>query len=177
MAPQSGCKVAVSQRGPLVLKKATDKNKLSWRWIGSTATAPAELGDPTTATAYSFCVYDGVDALVIGVQIPAGGLCFLNGYKTCWGVRKDGFAYKSRLPGSVDGATILKLKAGAANRSRMKLKAKGPNVVLPTLPLVQSPKTVRAQLVNSNGVCWETSYSGRPLSRLNDAVKWKDKND
>jgi hypothetical protein len=50
----------------------------------------------------------------------------------------------------------------------MLLKAKGANLALPSLTMAQDPR-IRVQLVNSDGACWEGSYS-QPAVRHDQKV-------
>jgi hypothetical protein len=54
------------------------------------------------------------------------------------------------------------------------VKARGLHLVVPALPMAQSPAVV-VQLTSSTGVCWGASYAA-PAAR-NDAAQFKDKVD
>lgn len=49
------------------------------------------------------------------------------------------------------------LKPGADGKARVLVKARGPNVGLPTPPGVELPVVV--QLQREGGACWEASYT------------------
>jgi hypothetical protein len=176
--PVSGCKAPTPQKGILLISKKTGdptKSKLVWRWNKGAQTFPADLGNPLTTTNYRLCIYDGTDSLIMQLAAPAGGTC---GTKPCWRATNTGFVYKNKA-GSATGLTVLRLKAGDAEKAKVLVKGKGSNVSVPaTLPLTQTPNPVRAQLVNSTtSVCWEASYSSPPVNRQPNSQKWKDKND
>jgi hypothetical protein len=64
------------------------------------------------------------------------------------------------------------LKVGAApGVASIKLKGRGPNLPLPTLPLQKDPKVMVA-LRNSAGACWEADYS---TAQRNDATQFRAK--
>ncbi len=62
------------------------------------------------------------------------------------------------------------MKAGVEGKSRIKAKAKG--VALPTLPFDAASEVV-AQLLNSQGECWESVLP--PPAKKNDAKKYQAK--
>ncbi len=68
----------------------------------------------------------------------------------------------------------ITLQAGAAGRARISLTGRGTSLVMPPLPLNQSP-TVTVQLSNSAGICWSAEYSAPALT--NTGTKFKDKSD
>jgi cysteine-rich repeat protein len=125
-------------------------------------TAVAELGDPTTTTAYTFCLYDQTTAgleLAYRASLPAGGTCAGH---ACWrptGVR--GFAYKDRDL-TPDGIDTGKLRAGFAGHASVILKGKGPNLALPTIlgdgTGAGLGLPVSAQLRSSGGGCWGATF-------------------
>ncbi len=173
--PPAGCKTATPSKGALALaRKAGDlaKNSLLWTWKGQ-ATLLAELADPTATTDYRVCVYDGATDVVFDLPVAAGGFC---GTKPCWKAASTKYTYKDKL-GSAGGVTELALKAGADGKAALKLKAKGANLSMPGLPLIQAPDPVRVVLVNEDtSVCWTASYSAPPTDP-SSTVKWKVKND
>jgi hypothetical protein len=98
---------------------------------------------------------------------PAGGTC---GTKPCWKAAGVGFAYTDRTTAS-DGIGKLSLKPGAAAKAKVGLKATGPNLRFPTLPLAAP---VRVQLRSAAGGCFEAVFSA---PSANDAVQYKAKSD
>lgn len=72
--------------------------------------------------------------------------------------------------------TGIKLSAGVSGKSKVKLKAKGENLSLPT---PSSPTTafdlepnLQVQLFNSDGECWSSEFVA---AKKNEAEKFKTK--
>lgn len=175
--PLLHCKAAAPGAGSLSLgvrSGSPQRSKATWQWNQGAGTAMAELGDPTVSTNYRLCVYDGDQALVANLQ-AWGGIAY-NG-RPCWTAKSDGFSY--RCPGILpSGITSLSIKTGADGVARIVLKAKGPNTLLPTLPLSQAAGSVVAQLINnSTNICWQTTYSAPTKSDPSSTTKWSDRND
>jgi hypothetical protein len=171
-APASGC------RHPIVAGKATlqvtdkspdTKDRLQWKWQKGTATAVADFGDPTTATGYGLCVYDGTGALLSQAAIPAGGTCNAKSPRPCWRASRSGFRYVDRdlTPAGVQQLT---LRAGVAGKAQIGLKARGPLLATPDLPVTTLP--IRVQLTSTTGQCWEATYS-TTLRSQDDKLKAK----
>ncbi len=171
--PKTGCKKPTqSQTSVLQLKNnATDsRDSLSWTWPKGEATATADFGDPLNATSYSFCVYDasaGAPSLVLSATAPAAATCPA---KPCWKVTgTTGFKYAdAKLING--GLKTITLKAGAAGAAKVTVKGKGVNLGMPALPLAQDT-TVTAQLVNSDGTCWEAQYGAPAIKNQSDQFK------
>jgi hypothetical protein len=122
----------------------------------------AAFGDPLGATGYRVCVYDGASTPVLGVAIPAGGICNARTKRSCWKAVRRGFAYRNsdRALGAIQS---LDLREGLTdNAARIALRGRGPLLGMPSLPSLTLPLTV--QLQATNGECWESSYSA-PTSR------------
>ncbi len=60
--PQAGCLVPTKAGGARLTVRdgKGGKDRLSWRWGAGQQTLLADLGDPTTSSAYALCLYDGV---------------------------------------------------------------------------------------------------------------------
>jgi hypothetical protein len=119
----------------------------------------ADFGDPTAATAYVPCVYDGTPSTTLAARVRAGGTC---GERPCWKATRRGFRYRDRHATS-GGIAALTLEAGAEAASAIRLKGKGVELDMPALPLQQDTGTVVVQLKNDAGVCWEARYSAPAL--------------
>ena len=154
-APAAGCRAPARSRGAFLgLTDATPdtRDQLLWRWFRGNS-SPADFGDPLDSTSYGLCIYDGASNLVSTACAPAGGLC---ARRPCWKVRTGhGFSYrdKNRTPNGVDR---MLLKADAAGKSKLLVKGRGTNLEMPHLPLTMP---VKVQLKNTDGVCWEATYS------------------
>jgi len=70
-----------------------------------------------------------------------------------------------------EGVAQLILKAGIAGKAQIRVKGKGANLVIPSLPLAQ-PVTV--QLGNTAGVCWEAVYSAPARNTAGPPGQFKD---
>jgi uncharacterized delta-60 repeat protein len=150
----SGCKTTLPLGSRLQLKaRAGDptRSKLTWKWKKGDTTTLAELGAPMTTDDYTLCGYDAssspAGAMLFELTAPPG-----SGWRT---LGTTGFTYKDRT-GASDGVISLKAKSGVAPRALAQVKAKGANLVLPTLAL---PMPVVTQLRLSNGTCFAASFS------------------
>jgi cysteine-rich repeat protein len=145
-SPATTCKApTVSGAASITLK--TSGPRVSWKWGKGQATSVAEFGDPTATDSYALCVYDdsnGKTTTRLQLVIPSG---------SAWRSRTGGFVYKDKL-GTADGVNGIVLKTGDAGRAKVSLKASGPNLTLPSLPLVLP---VAVQL-RSHGLCWGAGY-------------------
>lgn len=178
--PLPNCKLGQLGKGSFRLSQKignTAKNRFVWAWNKGAATSLAELGDPLNTTTFSACVYDGSGSLLTQLAIAPGGVCV---DKPCWKAvgrpATPGFRYANKLTNG-DGVTRFIIKAGIDGKARIRLVAKAGSLLMPTLPLVQTPNPVVVMLVNSaNSSCWEASYSDPPKSKPGTA-KWRDVND
>ena len=138
-------------------------DSLSWRWRKGDTTL-AELGSPLTTTGYDLCVFDeesGVPSLGLEARVPPG---------PGWKGSSTGFKFADR-PGSNGGITGLRLKASPTNAAVV-LKAKGPSLLLPPMPLSQDPR-VTVQLSNGSA-CWQARFT---TSTRNDDAQFKARSD
>src|SRR5262249_20596551 len=108
------------------------KDKLIWKWLRGDATTLIELGDPTGATSYTLCVYEGTDP-VRTLTIPADAMKWAP-------IGTSGFRYLDSTMSS-DGISTALLKSGAAGKAKALLKGKGATlpdglVPVPALPVV-----------------------------------------
>jgi hypothetical protein len=171
-APASGCRLPIvaGKASLQVTDKMPDtKDRLQWKWQKGAATTVADFGDPTTTTGYGLCVYDGTGALLSEAAIPAGGTCNAKSPRPCWRASRSGFRYVDRdlTPAGVQQLT---LRAGVAGKAQIGLKARGPALATPDLPVQALP--IRVQLVSTTGQCWEASYS-TTLRNQEDRLKTK----
>ena len=151
--PLSGCHAPVlagTSRFLLVDGSNDIRDRLAWRWAKGEATTLAELGDPTTNTTYTLCIYDEVGetpTLVSETVIPPGPhwTAITKGYRYVDAERANG------------GIRRLALKEGPDRKARIVLRGKGQNLWVPGLPLRQE-SDVTVQLVNESA-CWEAKYS------------------
>jgi hypothetical protein len=152
----------------LVIKHRTGsplKDLLQWTWSIRTSTPPAidhsTLGEPNSGTtAYAFCVYDGTTptpSLISSLSLPPGGTC---NAPPCWRDIPDrGFKFSDHAA-TQDGITLFVAKGGMRKSGRFKLKASNRFGTLNVLMTPDQPYAlpVTAQLVNSDGWCWDAVY-------------------
>jgi hypothetical protein len=99
--------------------------------------------------------------LIYQAGVPAGGTC--DG-KPCWKETSTGFTYNSKT--SANGIQSMGLKAGAAGKANLKVKGKGTNLAMPTMPLAQDT-TVTVQLLGpTGGICWDANFSAPAERRV-----------
>jgi len=155
------------------LRISIKRDKLTWRWRSAGNVPLADYGDPRTTSSYSLCIYAGASPVLVGeLRAPAGGSCA--GGKPCWKPRRrsKGFRYLD-LQRTPDGISRWLLRSTAPPLSDIVMRARGENIVFPTLPL-ELP--VRVQAIRSDGpTCWETVYSAPALKNRSDL--FMDKND
>ncbi len=139
-----------------ILLKSAGTQAVIWTWEQGDAVEVRELGDPIATTDYDLCIYDGnVDqigspGLLLSARAPAGN---------DWYRKATGFGYSSRDL-TPDGLRTIRLKAGAAGRSKVLVTGRGPNLTLPPLQSIAMPVTV--QLKSRDGAsahCWSAAYT------------------
>ena len=178
--PVGGCSSSVGpatacllpERAKFELKdKATDKSDtIKWKWQKGEETFLADFGNPQSTTEYALCVYDesaGVPMLSTALQVPPSAL---------WTSKSSGAKYKDKLAAS-DGVKAIALKAGAEGKAKVQLTAKGTAIPMPTPVGVDQnfaqDTRVIVQLVNSEGFCWSSEFTG-PAAR-NNGEQFKDR--
>lgn len=175
-APATGC-ITPTRPGASRLSLKDDlsggSDRLTWTWSTGGATTLDDLGDPTTTSDYALCLYDDVSGTLRSVfEIDAGAALTCSG-DPCWSATSGGFAYGDK--GEENGAVrSLALESGEEGRAKIKLKAAGPSVGPPRLPLAMSP-SLKVQLHNlETGTCWEATFS---TTILNDTTRFKARSD
>lgn len=138
--PRAGCDL------PAKSALTVTHGKLTWNFQkGAVARSLADFGDPTTATTYTLCVYDG-GARAWQAKIAPGPAWRPSG--------QSGFAYKA-----ADGITRVALKAGAVGKPKVQVKGRGAVVASLATP-VGEPVEVTVQLVNdTTPACWSDTYT------------------
>lgn len=166
--PVAGCTLpSANGRGILVLKDRSpnERDRLRWVWARGGPTSLGALGDPLGGTTtYALCIWDESDAgaskaLVHESVVAPGGNC---GANPCWKATISGFRYRN--PGATTGIKVLKLKSDAVgDASSIRVVGKGNALDLAGYPALGLPmekdEKVTVQLLNSDGFCWEASYS------------------
>jgi hypothetical protein len=146
-------------------KTPDSKDRLQWKYGKGADNPIAYFGTPLTTTDYVLCVYDN-GSLVARTRIPAGRIC--RG-KPCWSAKPTGFKYKDK-DATPDGVQQATLKAGFGGKAKIQVKGGGTNLPDPTLPLTMP---VRVQLKNSDGKCWEATYTSPALKNVSTLFKDK----
>jgi predicted acyl esterase len=151
LAPRTGCTPAAPRAATVAIgvgpRGALDR--IDWRW---TSPAPAAFGDPTAATTYALCVYDGGHRLVASVVAPAATTC---GDGACWEATDSGFRYADGRRASTGVRSVALASTGGETSCRV--SGKGTRVGVPALPVDPLPLTV--QLVNTDGGCWTSAFA------------------
>jgi len=166
--PLEGCFTAgATGKASLTIKNdplGYAKDSLLWTLAKGEEVQLDAFGDPLLDTGYTLCVYHA-GGLQLRAEIPAGGTC---GTRPCWKPTATGFGYgdRQRTP---NGVEKLKLVAGAEKKSMVQVKASGPNLLVPRLPL-NPPLTV--QLRATNGSCWSSTFTSlRRAAKPNEQLK------
>ncbi|HYD47060.1 MAG TPA: Ig-like domain-containing protein [Terriglobales bacterium] len=135
----------VAGSSPLQLRNRSrdERDSLSWSWTRGAATTLADFGDPTADTHYQLCLFDDAGRTIARASAPAGAQ---------W--RRSGAALSYRSGGG-RSSLRLKLRPGEAGRARISVRGRGAWLGL-ALPAEQP---VIAQLRNSDGDCWQATYS------------------
>lgn len=169
-APEPVC--GVPDRAVIAIRdrRPDMRDIFNWEWVA--AGGAGAFGDPVGGdTSFTLCLYDQQGAswnVATSLHVPAGGRC---GGRDCWKVRRGrGFHYRDddRIAA---GVRSLRLDRRPDGKVRVVLKASGPDVPLPVLPLAQDA-TVVAQLRSSDGACWRSEHA-RP-TRRNDTGAFRD---
>jgi cysteine-rich repeat protein len=173
--PATACRrPMLSAKASITLKNSplsSDKDALVWKWITGKATSKSDYGSPLSATSYAICLYDssgGTPHLKLSVAAPASGFC---GRSWCWRDKTTGFSYSDRDL-TPDGMATMVLKEGLIDgQTKISVKGKGTNLLMPNLSALVQPITV--QLRNSNDLCWEAVYSAPATKQTSDQFKDK----
>jgi hypothetical protein len=154
--PITSCRTAAKSKLRIANGPDPAKRQLTWSWKKGDAVDLSDLGDPSTDTSYSLCVYDGVDgtpALALPLLVDPGAAWKATGTK--------GWKYKDKT-GASDGVQSVALKVGAAGKASAQLTARGQS--LPDLApndgseLFDEDESVVVQLFNG-GACWGSEFT------------------
>jgi hypothetical protein len=176
--PRPDCRapIVTSAADLTIVNKVRDtSDAFSWRWQKGSATPVTAFGDPVTTDPYTLCVFDESTAtprLLLGVKIPAGGIC---GRKSCWsGIGRPkgskGFRYADSK-GTVNGITAITLAPGITGKAKISVRGKGARLGLPPLP---APIPLRVQLGPASGACFDARYAPGGV-RKNDTSRFRGK--
>lgn len=145
----------------------SDRMKLNGRLSGG------DIGDPTTTTEYTLCLYDRVGSVytdVIALTVPAG---------SPWAVRggSESFGYIDGA-GTNGGITKMRLKKNKNNVGKFLMMGDGANLPLPgpfaiDAYMASDPSTA-VQVETNDGDCWGEEL-GPPLKNSDTSFKVKKK--
>lgn len=159
-------------KSSLVISDGNDSSdSIKWKLSGGPGTLQSMLGDPSTSTTYSLCIYDstgGVDSLVSEILVPAGSGWLDKSPK--------GLLYRDSSAAN-DGVTKIGIKAGPAGKSGFSLGAKGQLVPMPTPASADTffhqDSRVVVQLHNNVvPTCWQSEFT---TADTNSATKFSAK--
>ena len=155
---RTGCRTAAKSRFGYKNKASDAQDKLLWTWGKGAATSRIDFGDPTLSAAYQLCVFretSGRPGLLFSGEVPPSA--------TAWRAMQAGFTYEDSAGGH-DGIRFMRLRDGAAGKSKLSVSGQGANLSDPALPLPLDTVGIRVQLTNeSSDTCWESEF---PLSRI-----------
>ncbi len=164
--PAAACKVTIFPRASKIKMASGAKAQLQWKWTKGQLTDVEEFGELDAGDDLALCLYRksaGAEQRVGAVTIPADGDC---GGKPCWKrTGATGWKYSDRS-GSAGGISGIGLRAGGQGLASLKLKAQGPDTLLPPLPISALP--LRIQLISATGACWEARFEEAD-TKANDA--------
>ena len=165
--PRSGCGGAANGKGSLKISaKGGSKNKLKWKIAKGSATDAAAFGDPTTGVPeYALCIYDerGGSQPIFTAPIASG---------SGWNSAGNGFVYKNKA-GNAAGITGVKLTPGAIGKTKLQVKAKGPSLSLPSLPMTNDAVAQFVARTTEGTACWTTELD---VVKKNTATQFSGKN-
>jgi cysteine-rich repeat protein len=172
--PAASCANDAAGRAQLLMTRndvKPTKNKVQFKWLKGSF-AGSELGDPTATTDYALCVYDA-EGIVAELVAPAGTM--MCGAKPCWkviGSPPVTIKYKDpQKPPASDGVKQVLGKASLNGKAKVQLKALGATIPPITLGSGLS-YPVTAQVVTTDGTCWEASFLPADEKR-NDGTMFK----
>lgn len=157
--PRGHCEVAGSSRFAVRDDADDSKDRLVWRWHGTTQSDQLEIGDPSQSTTVGLCVYDSFEGhsfLVTALRVEPGG---------AWSRRKSGAWHYRSTGQSPAGVTRIAAKSGSSGKARFGLKARGKRLPLPLEPatrakLYHKDRDVLVQFVTSaNDRCWTSAFA------------------
>ncbi|HYC56061.1 MAG TPA: penicillin acylase family protein [Candidatus Binatia bacterium] len=165
LQPQGDCADIAPGISRLTIRSngAGDRSLL-WRVTKGPAIAVTDFGNPSADSDHAFCLYDVDATLLSQATIEAGGNC---GGRPCWRPSSRGFRYVDRS-GAAGGITRMSLISGEEGTSRLQIAGDGAGVAAPALPLAQERLPLTAQLLNTEGRCWQSRYPD--LRRNRDGV-------
>ena len=170
-SPLAGCTTGLKSSIQIRDNADPGKRGIKWKLSRGDAVVQADLGDPTTTTEYSLCVYDetgDVASLATSLQVDPG---------PAWDDRDPkGFKHKDKT-GTPQGVQQVQMKTGESGKTKAQVKAKGANTVMPVpispLEYFDLDSRVTVQLIASDVAhCWTTEFTA---AKKNDGSQFKAK--
>jgi hypothetical protein len=170
--PVESCQIGLKSLFLIKNNADSSKNQLLWKLAEGEAFDQAAIGDVAATEGFTLCVYDQTAAtpsLATSLSIDPGVL---------WADKAPkGVLYKDKTA-LMDGVTIVKLKAGAAGKTSVQVKAKGVNVPVPALADVdtrfdQDPSVI-VQLIGDAGLCLSSEFTASEKTKNSESL-FKDK--
>jgi hypothetical protein len=167
--PRENCEIAASSTIAVRDDADDTKDRLVWRWYGTTKSDELEIGDPSQSTAVGLCVYDSFEGhhfLVTALRVEPDA---------DWIRRKSGAWHYHSTGQSSPGVTRIAARTTSSGKTRFGLKARGKRVPLPLEPatrakLYHKESDVLVQLVTSaSSQCWTSRF---PTAAENSAVSF-----
>jgi cysteine-rich repeat protein len=172
LTPLAGClSPTATAKSQLKIKNTgvPSKSQLQWKWGSGAETTFAQFGSPMATDDYALCIYDNGTRIYRGA-VPPGGDC---SGKPCWKSNPKGYQFKSKTL-QPDGIQQLKLKAGAAGKAQIQIKAKGALLQVPDIGALSGPLVVQVRRAG-DPICWQAVFH-TPFTK-NDGVIFNDKSD
>jgi len=171
-APRMGACLAAQKTVVDLRFESAERARLELRWKRGDAVAAEALASPLEGAEYRLCLYDGSASgwrLAADLTLPVGG-----GW-TDLGTR--GFSYRDRA-GGWNGVTDVRIRTGAASRSRLRLRAGGSGLALPQPAApgryFDGQPAVIVELAAPAGPCWTADFPATAV-RENSAAAFRAK--
>jgi 6-phosphogluconolactonase (cycloisomerase 2 family) len=162
--PALGCRTPTDEHAASLVLRDRDPDRrddLKWKWKKGELTITADFGDYAQTTSFALCLYDATGLRTESDIVP--GAC---SRRACWRRAGSGLRYRDKNL-SPNGLMSVAEKDGLNGRAKLVLKARGPLLAMPALPLAL-PATI--QLISSDGECWESLHSS---AKTNDVERFK----
>jgi hypothetical protein len=166
LEPMPGCRSPRKSR--LLVRDHDDnqKDKIVYKWQFGDETPTEAFGNPENegGTDYALCVYDlrgGTTELRFDAFVPSGRTCG-NRDKPCWRSHFGSYIFKDR-DATPEGVQRLYLRHGADGGPVVSVVGKGVN--LRALPGIPMGPPVTAQVINTDGECWSTTFTADDVKK------------
>jgi uncharacterized delta-60 repeat protein len=165
-AVRGDCGKLVGGRADLGVRRGASErgHRLSFRWREAGGIDAGAIGNPSAEDDVRMCVFGGDPerpALLVGMDIPAGGAC---GARSCWRRRADGKLLYKDAAGVNGRVTDLVFDPP---RGELRAKARGAGAVPSGNP---APVPLLAQVQVEGAGCWEAQFGANDLAR-NDGAR------